>query len=203
MTLVAALLLCYLLGSIPTAYLVVKRARGIDIRTVGSGNVGTTNALRTAGPWAGGIVLFVDVLKGLVAAALVPRWMLGSNTLGTSLACGMAAVVGHAFPCFLRFRGGKGVATTLGVLAGSSLQLAGITTVAWLVVFACTRYVSVASLAAAAAIPLSQWVLHQAWPEVLIGVGLALLILGRHHTNLQRLLSGTEHRAWSPRPPTT
>ena len=191
-----ALLGCYLLGSIPTAYLLVKWTKRIDIRTIGSGNVGATNALRAAGAWAGLAVLVLDVLKGVLAAGLIPRWWLGSPASGLALACGLAAVLGHAFPCFLRFRGGKGVATTLGALSASAPMVAGVVVGVWLVVFLAFRYVSLGSLAAAVAIPISQLALHQALPDVLVGSVLAVLIIGRHRGNLQRLLSGVEPRAW-------
>lgn len=196
MQLAFALFVCYLLGSIPTAYLLVRWAKGIDIRTAGSGNVGATNALRTVGLWAGIVVLAVDLLKGLIAAGLVPRWVLGETDLGTSLACGLAAVLGHDFSCFLRFQGGKGVATTIGTLLAANPLVAGMVAGVWLVVFLGFHYVSLGSLAAAAAIPISQLVLHQSLREVLIGSVLAGLITVRHRANLQRLLSGVEHRAW-------
>lgn len=195
----AGLFACYLLGSIPSAYWLVKWTKRIDIRTVGSGNVGATNALRTAGPWAGATVLVLDVAKGLVAAALLPRWFLAQPLPVWVLASGTAAVIGHVFPCFLGFRGGKGVATTLGALAGSLPLLAGIIVGMWLIVFAACRYVSLASMAAAVAIPLAQVALHRSSAEVSLGAALTLLIVARHRTNLQRLLSGTEHRAWTGR----
>lgn len=196
MPLAFALSLCYLLGSIPTAYLLVRWAKGIDIRTVGSGNVGATNALRTVGLWAGIMVLAVDLFKGVIAAGLVPRWVLGETDLGTSLACGLAAVLGHDFSCFLRFQGGKGVATTLGAILAASPLVAGMVAGVWLVVFLGFRYVSLGSLAAASAIPISQLVLHRSLREVLIGSVLAGLIIVRHRANLQRLLRGVEHRTW-------
>jgi len=196
MMLFLALLVSYLLGAIPTAYLLVKWAKGIDIRTMGSGNVGATNALRTVGLWAGVVVLAIDVLKGIIAAWLIPRWLLGETTPDRSLVCGLAAVLGHDFPCFLRFRGGKGVATTIGVLVGSVPLVAGIVVGVWLVVFGLFRYVSLGSIAAAVAIPLSQLALHQSRREILIGSGLAILIIARHRANISRLLSGAEHRIW-------
>ncbi len=197
MGLAAALAVCYLLGSIPTAYLLVKVTKGVDIRTVGSGNVGATNAMRAAGCAVGAVVYLVDLGKGVLAAAVVPRWLLGAPTPGVALACGVVAVLGHDFPCFLRFRGGKGVATTMGALLGSMPLVAGLIVGVWVAVFALCRYVSVASLAAAVAIPFSQLGLHRTHVEVVFGAVLALLVLVRHRSNLQRLLSGTEHRAGS------
>lgn len=193
----AALVVCYLLGSIPTAYLLVRVTKGVDIRTVGSGNVGATNAMRAAGRAVGAVVYLADLGKGVLAAGVVPRWLLGVPAPGVALACGVAAVLGHDFPCFLRFRGGKGVATTMGVLLGSMPLVAGLTIGVWVAVFALCRYVSVASLAAAIVIPFSQLGLHRTHAEVVFGAVLALLVLVRHRSNLQRLLSGTEHRAGS------
>jgi len=192
-----ALLLCYLLGSLPTAYFLVKWAKGIDIRTVGSGNVGATNALRTVGLWAGLVVLVGDVLKGVIAAGMVPRWMLGTTALGVRLACGLAAVLGHDFSCFLRFRGGKGVATTIGVFLGAAPLVAGMICAVWVLVFIAFRYVSLGSLVAAVAMPISQVVLRHSGGEILVGSCLAGLLIARHRSNIQRLLGGVEHRAWS------
>lgn len=193
----ATLGVSYLIGSFPTAYLLAKLVKGVDIRTIGSGNVGATNALRALGVWAGVTVFVVDLLKGVVAARLVPSWLLGDVSLGTSLTCGVMAVLGHDFPCWLRFRGGKGVATTIGVLLGSAMPVAGVVLVAWGLVFALSRYVSIASMAAAAAIPLSQLWLRHSPAAVSLGGMLALLIIIQHRSNLRRLLAGTEHRARS------
>jgi len=192
-----AVLLCYLVGSLPSAYLLVKWTTRVDIRTIGSGNVGATNALRTAGPLAGVVVLLIDILKGWLAAAVIPRWILGPPSPALALGCGLAAVLGHVFPCFLRFRGGKGVATTLGALGGSAPLIAGIVVATWGVVFLLSRYVSLGSLAAALAIPISQTMLHRSSGEILMGSVLAVLIIARHRANIQRLLGGVEHRAWS------
>ena len=192
-----AVLLCYLLGSLPSAYLLVKWTKRVDIRTVGSGNVGATNALRTAGPLAGIVVLLIDVLKGWLAAAAIPRWILGPVPPALALGCGLAAVLGHVCPCFLQFRGGKGVATTLGALGGSAPAVAGIVVGVWVAVFLLSRYVSLGSLAAALAIPISQAILRRSMTELVVGAVLAGLIIARHRANIQRLLSGVESRAWS------
>lgn len=197
MGLVTALAVSYVLGAIPSGYVLIRWIKRTDIRTVGSGNIGATNALRAAGPWAGATVLILDILKGLVAATLIPRALLPQAGPAVGLVCGTAAVVGHTYSCFLRFEGGKGVATTIGVLLGASPAVAGCFLGVWVVVFALSRYVSLGSVVAAAAMPISQVVLHAASPEILAGAVLAVLILVRHRPNLQRLLTGTEHRAWS------
>ena len=195
-----ALLSSYFLGAIPTGYLLVRLTSHVDIRTVGSGNIGATNALRTAGPWVGATVLIGDMLKGVIAAAVIPQLFLHAADPLRSLVCGAAAVIGHDFPCFLRFQGGKGVATTLGALLGTAQPLAGVVLGVWLITFAVSRYVSVGSLAAALAIPITQMFLHRPGLEVCLGALLGGLMIARHHANIQRLLRGAEHRAWSRHP---
>ena len=195
----AAFAAAYLLGSIPTAYLMVKRAARVDIRRVGSGNVGATNALRTAGPVVGAAVFVIDILKGVVAARWLPGWILGMHDPVLALACGLMAILGHNFPCFLNFQGGKGVATTIGVLLGTMPLVAGLVGLAWAAVFAATRYVSIASMVAAVAIPVGQAWAGQGRAEGLLGGCVAGLILLRHRSNVQRLLQGAEHRAFSAR----
>lgn len=197
MPLALALVGSYLVGSFPTAYLFVKWSKRIDIRTVGSGNVGATNAVRTAGIAVGAAVFALDLLKGVLAAGFLPRWSGVTPDLLVPWACGLTAVVGHDFPCWLRFRGGKGVATTIGVLIGSVPLVAAWAVGVWLVVFAASRYVSLGSVAAAVTIPVSQLFLHHTLGETVVGCILSTLIIMRHRANLHRLLSGAEHRAWS------
>ena len=183
------------MGSIPTAYLVVKWLKRVDVRRVGSGNVGATNVTRVAGLWAGLFVFFIDVAKGLVAVLVIAPWALPSVTPQVRLGCGLCAVLGHNFPLFLGFRGGKGVATTIGVLFGTMPTVAATYLLVWAVCFLIWRYVSISSLAAAVAIPLAQRVGHQTSTEMMLGIALALLILIRHRSNIERLLRGEEHRA--------
>ena len=192
---VFALLGSYVVGSIPTAYLVVKRLKRVDVRTVGSGNVGATNVTRVAGLGAGAVVFLIDVAKGLVAVLLLARWLAQPAGSSAQLACGLMAVVGHSFPIFLKFRGGKGVATTIGVLLGAMPLVAGACIAVWAVSFLIWRYVSVASMAAAVTLPVAQQLTRQAPQDVLLGSALALLIVVRHRTNIQRLRQGSEHRS--------
>lgn len=200
----------YLLGSIPTGYLVAK-ARGIDIRSVGSGNIGATNAFRVLGKPAGIFVLLMDALKGLAAVVLIVnfypelrrllpgiftveavlrpelRWSLG-------VVAGLFAVLGHNFTCWLRFKGGKGIATTAGVYFGLAPVAVSFALAAWIILFVTTRYVSVGSLAAAIALPTAVWLTED---SVLLGVvttGLGVLAIYKHKGNIQRLLAGTESR---------
>ena len=189
----------YLVGSIPTAYLLVKRLKRVDVRTVGSGNVGATNVTRAAGLGAGTAVFLLDLAKGLVAVWGMSPWLIRPVTPAVQLACGLAAVVGHVFPVFLGFRGGKGVATTIGVLIGTVPLIAVVCLAVWAGCFLVWRYVSVGSLAAAVTLPVVQTLVHRPLPEVLLGAALAGVIIARHRTNIIRLLHGTEHRAGRPR----
>lgn len=185
----------YLIGSIPTAYLLVKWLKRIDVRSVGSGNVGATNVARVAGLQAGLVVFLLDATKGLIAVLGIAPWLGGAGTPMMRLACGLAAVLGHTFPIFLGFRGGKGVATTIGVLIGAMPGVAAMYLAVWGACFVLWRYVSVSSLAAAVMIPIAQVLWHQPLAEVGLGSALALLIVARHRANIERLVQGREPRA--------
>lgn len=200
-----ALLGGYLLGSLPTGYL-VGRARGLDIRREGSGNIGATNVFRVLGKPAGLLVLGVDAFKGYVAAAwLGPglRQTLGAGPNGPELAAivaGVAAILGHNYTCWLGFKGGKGIATSAGVLLALMPAALGWCFLVWAAVFAASRYVSLASISAATALPFAVWFTGRGpW---LTGVGLALgaLAIYKHRANIQRLLHGTEPRFTRTRP---
>ena len=202
-SLLAACAASYLVGSIPTAYLAVRWLKRVDVRTVGSGNVGATNVTRAAGLGPGIAVFLVDLGKGLAAVLVLAPWLVAPEVLtpAVRLACGLWAVLGHAFPVFLRFQGGKGVATTIGVLLGTMPPVAGICLAVWVFGFALSRYVSVGSLAAAAALPVVQLLMRQTLSEIVLGTALGALIIARHQANIARLAQGTEHRA--PGPPGT
>ncbi len=185
----------YLIGSIPTGYWLVKWIKRVDVRTLGSGNVGATNVTRVAGGGLGKVVFVLDAAKGMIAALLIAP-MAGPTTEPTlALGCGLLAVVGHMFPVFLHFQGGKGVATTIGVLLATLPGMAAVCGAVWLVCFLLGRYVSAASVAAAAALPVAQLAARQRPIDILLGGALAALIIMRHRANIQRLLAGTEHRA--------
>lgn len=190
----AAALLSYVIGSIPTAYLIVRWLKRIDVRTVGSGNVGATNATRAAGAKVGALVFLCDAAKGLAAVLIAAPWVIGAPAASERWLCGVAAVAGHMFPFALGFRGGKGVATAIGVVLGTSPAVAGIMLLCWVAGFTVWRYVSLASMIAAASIPLTQAALQQ--PAGVVGWSglLALLVIGKHYANIARLLDGTEHR---------
>ena len=189
----------YLLGSIPTGYL-VGRARGVDIRTVGSRNMGATNVFRTLGKGLGIFVLVVDGLKGFAACAWVCTWLFGMLTVAPEdqsvhrIISGIAAVLGHNYTCWLKFKGGKGIATSAGVYFALAPLAAILAIIAWIILFAATRYVSVASIAASIALPTAVWFTQD---SVLLGVvttGLGVMAIYKHKANIQRLRAGTENK---------
>ena len=187
----------YLLGSIPTGYL-VGRAKGIDIRAVGSGNIGATNVFRMVGKTAGVIALIVDGLKGYAACTWLCDGVLalaGVPTADTELyriLAGITAVLGHNFSCWLKFKGGKGIATSAGVYFALAPLAAGIALVTWIVTAVSTRYVSMASIAAAVALPTAVWLTKDSLFLGIVTTALGLLAIFKHRGNIQRLLNGTE-----------
>jgi glycerol-3-phosphate acyltransferase PlsY len=189
MTLILAALLGYLMGSVPYGLVLTKAAGLGDIRSIGSGNIGATNVLRTGNKGLAAATLALDALKGLVAL-LIARWLWGEDA---ALVAGVAAMAGHAFPVWLGFKGGKGVATGAGVMLGAAPWL-GLTALAvWAAVFAATRISSASALAACAVAPVAALVFGDA-KLALLALGLAALITWRHKANIQRLLAGTEPR---------
>ena len=191
----------YLLGSIPTGFL-VARAQGLDIRTLGSGNIGATNVFRYLGKTAGIFVLLADAAKGFLAVLLAAKVMAPAFATSTQpqlrewfeILAGLGAILGHNFTCWLSFKGGKGIATSAGVLLAlvpwSLLVIFGV----WIIVFASTRYVSLASIAASASLPFAAWFTGESITLVSITAFMAAMAIYKHRTNLQRLLAGTEHR---------
>lgn len=201
-TLLLLLVGAFLLGAVPFGYL-AGRLRGIDLRTAGSGNIGATNTLRVLGPAMGTAVLLLDVMKGLVPVLVAARLSHGSDGGAANgwpvVGAGLAAVLGHTYSPFLRFRGGKGVATSLGVLIGLSPLVAGLALALFLVVVALTRYVSLGSLLAAVLQAFLFWLPlfhgHPApWSYRLFGLLAAVFVIVRHRGNISRLLAGTESR---------
>jgi len=182
--------IAYLLGSIPFGYLLVKFIKREDIRTQGSGNIGATNVYRKS-RWVGVLTLILDAAKGYVAV-LAAAW-LGGNAAWQAAAA-FAAVVGHSFPIWLGFKGGKGVATACGAFLAISPAAVGAAFVVFVIALLLTRYVSLGSILASIAFPAVIYLHHQP-SEVLIWVILgSALIVVRHHNNIQRLCSGTERR---------
>lgn len=201
---IVLLVLAYLLGSVPFG-LLVARAKGVDIQKVGSGNIGATNVFRMVSKPLGILTFVLDALKGFLPAWFFP--ILGKLAFGIfqrselGLLCGVAAILGHTWPVFLRFKGGKGVATSAGVLLGVAPMAVVFGLLGWIVLFVTTRYVSVASIGAAVIVPVCAWTQcalrlhssrHLLLPLVLTALG--GLVIWRHRSNIQRLLDGEEHR---------
>ena len=194
MTVALALVGAYLVGAIPVGYLVARALGGLDIRRHGSGNIGTTNVLRTLGRLPAGLTLVGDVAKGYGAVAL-GRAALGGEPATVVAACGALAVVGNCWPVYLRFRGGKGVATALGAFLGLMPLVTVPAALVWVVIVSASRYVSLGSIAAALSVPIAAVVLRRyPGPFVAAAAAVALVIVARHRENIARLWRGTERR---------
>lgn len=203
-------IVAYLLGSIPTGFL-LARARGVDIRAVGSGNIGATNVFRILGNPAGICVLLVDAVKGFATPAvlwnyyhelndLLPR-VFPSEVIGFpevrfnyAILAGACAVIGHIYTCWLGFKGGKGIATTAGVYFALAPLAVVIALGVWLLLFLATRYVSVASITAAVALPTTVWFTKDSSCLGIVTTALGGLAIYKHKANIRRLLAGTESR---------
>jgi glycerol-3-phosphate acyltransferase PlsY len=194
----------YLLGSVPAGYLLVRIFRHEDIRQAGSGNIGATNVLRSGGKILGAVTFLLDVLKGssavwlgaLLGGLLAPD----ASPLNMKALAALFAVLGHVFPVWLRFRGGKGVSTAFGVFLVASPWAALAAISIFIVVLAISRYVSLASVLGAASFPVLAW--HFALGDrptffIAVEVAVALLIIAKHHQNIRRLFKGTESRIGS------
>jgi glycerol-3-phosphate acyltransferase PlsY len=197
---IGLILVSYLLGAIPVG-LLLARLKGVDIRRVGSGNIGATNVFRSVSKPLGMVTFAADALKGFVPAFVFP--IIGKmldpdfqalENLG--LVCGCAAFAGHNWPVYLGFKGGKGVATSAGVLLGVAPAAVGIGLAVWVALLLASRIVSAASIGAAVAVPAAGWWLYGGRGRVLpiTLTVLGALVIWRHRSNIQRLLAGTEHR---------
>ena len=187
----AALLLGYLLGSIPFGMILTRALGAGDLRSIGSGSIGATNVLRTGRKGLAAATLLLDLAKGTTAVLLTAKLFPGHETLAAA-----AALFGHCYPIWLRFRGGKGVATLIGICLALHWPIVAVFAVVWLGLFASLRISSVAGMAAAVSTPLAA-----AWfgrfDLVLLLIALALLVLWKHRSNIDRLLQGTEPRVGS------
>ena len=183
----------YLLGSIPSGFL-MARARGVDITKVGSGNIGATNAFRVLGKTAGTLVLLADALKGFLAVRVLPELFATAPLESQGMLAGLCVILGHNYTCWLKFKGGKGIATSAGVLlALTPLGLAWALGT-WILVFLITRYVSVASLVAALILPFAVWFCGGTNGMIVLTSVFSALAIYKHQANIQRLLNGTESR---------
>jgi len=202
----------YLLGSIPFGFLAAK-AKGIDIRSVGSGNIGATNAMRVLGKPIGITVLLMDAAKGWAAVTFIPTWVFNHLVSGTIIngtedlrlyselavrlyvLAGIFAVLGHNYTCWLKFKGGKGIATTAGVYLALAPWALLVALVVFILAVLITRYVSVGSILGAIALPATVWIMS---PNNLflciVTTALGALAIYKHKSNIQRLMAGTEHR---------
>jgi glycerol-3-phosphate acyltransferase PlsY len=202
LTLIAVAACSYLLGSIPFGYILVRMVRGIDVRSIGSGNIGATNVSRTGGKGLAVATLVLDAFKGWLAVFLVltlPGIPSSSHAQLNTLAAIAAffAVVGHVFPVWLGFKGGKGVATGLGVFLALAPEAALIALALFVAIVALTRYISLGSILGAAALPVAlMWLDHDLFPAPALAIcaAVALLVITRHQQNIGRLLAGTESR---------
>ncbi|HTS18287.1 MAG TPA: glycerol-3-phosphate 1-O-acyltransferase PlsY [Verrucomicrobiae bacterium] len=183
----------YLIGSIPTGFVWAK-ARGIDIRKVGSGNIGATNVMRALGKGPGITVLLIDAVKGFLPVWLAPRVFSNVDIVWLQIVCCVSVIAGHNWTCWLKFRGGKGVATSAGAMVAflpwPLLCALGV----WLVVFGISRYVSLASICAAAALPMATWFLERDKTLLIFAAIVGAVAIYKHKSNIQRLLAGTENR---------
>lgn len=186
------LVLAYLIGGIPFGYLLVKLKTGSDVRSMGSGNIGATNVLRTTGRAFGLLTLALDIAKGWLAV-----WLMGRMTaldVGWMSAAGVAVVLGHAFPVFLKFKGGKAVASFVGVAAALAPAALGAVVILFVAVVVWSRYVSLGAIVGAALFPLAVWLLyHPEWPLLAASVFCGAFIVWRHKSNIERLRAGTEN----------
>lgn len=192
-------LTAYLLGSIPCGLLVVKARGGPDLRSAGSGNIGAANVARTAGAFAGLLTLLLDAGKGYLAVWIAARSASGSSGARWMMIAAVAAVVGHMFPVWLRFKGGKGVATSLGVFLPICREAVAAGVVLWMLVVLFWRYSSLGSMTAAAALPVLVYLLYAPGhaPPTYVTLGtilISLLVLAKHRSNMERLVAGQENR---------
>ena len=191
--------LAYLLGSLSFAVIVSRVWRLPDPRTYGSGNPGATNVLRSGRKSAAAVTLLGDALKGVLGVYLA-EWLVGADATGVIAGAAVAVTVGHVFPVFFRFQGGKGVATALGALIGLNLWLAGGVAATWVVIAFFFRISSLAALIAAASAPVFAAMLYgMAHPYFYAVVVIAALLVWRHRANIERLIAGTESRIGSSR----
>lgn len=183
------ILLGYFIGSIPNGLLIGKYIYGVDIRQFGSKNIGATNAYRVLGPWPAFWVFLTDLLKGVAGVYA------GSFLVGTPLAMlagGIAAMAGHNWSLFLGFKGGRGVATGLGVIAVLVPKVTVIVFAVWAIIVYLTRYVSLGSIVAAILVPILMWFFGESWEVLGFGIIAALFVIIRHRPNIERLLKGEE-----------
>ena len=191
MTIAGILVLSYLLGSIPNGLIFGQLIWHKDLRNFGSGNIGATNAWRVIGKPAGFLIFFLDFFKGALSVYLAEKFL---NEPTLFILAGLFAIIGHSFSIFLKFHGGKGVATGLGVIAMLMPKTTIIVFLVWLAIVYFTRYVSLGSTVAAALVPIFAWIFDSPREFIIFGVIIAIFIIIRHKSNIVRLLNGTENK---------
>lgn len=198
LALILKVVLAYLLGSLIGSLIVGRLSGGVDIRKVGSGNAGSTNALRTQGRIFALWVFIIDLGKGVLAAGVVPHLLASNPVLSigwTAALCGAAAIVGHVFPVFFHFHGGKGAATFMGVLLMLAWPALILALVLWLLVLVCTGYIGLSTIVAVCSVPVYAAIVPQGTvPLFWFGLSMALFILYTHRGNIRRLVAGNENR---------
>ena len=195
-----AIVLAYFLGSIPFSVWLGKAFRGIDLREYGSANPGATNAFRVLGKKIGITILCLDILKGLAAVIVIPAILRLGHGSGVELTCGIAAILGHVYSCWLNFHGGKGVATSLGVFLAIAPKTMTFLFILAMAIIGLTGYVSLASIVGAVLLPVFLYFAHRDWFILLAGVIVALMVIFRHQTNLMRLFAGKEKKLFDRDP---
>lgn len=199
--LILACLASYLLGAIPFGWILVKIVKGEDLRKIGSGNIGATNAGRALGKWAALLVYLLDFGKGFVPTELGPKWLeTPVNNLWVPVLLGSCSVIGHCFSIFLKFKGGKGVATTTGVMLALDPWAVGLAGGIWVITLALSRFVAVASILLGLSLPFFVYginpdlAFNERLPYLVFSALIALFIIWTHRSNIRRLLDGTEPR---------
>jgi glycerol-3-phosphate acyltransferase PlsY len=190
--LILSAILAYLIGGIPFGYWFVRLRSGRDIRTMGSGNIGATNVQRTQGMKAGFVVLLLDILKGFLAV-LLAAWLSRGDEVAVALAAAFV-MIGHCFPVFLRFKGGKAVACYIGAFLYIAPWALAVVAVLFVAIVALWRYISMGSILGAALFPVFYWIIYRPPPVLLLmSIFCGLLIIFRHKTNIDRLINGNEN----------
>jgi len=193
-----ALIVSFFVGAIPFG-VIIGNICGVDVRSVGSGNIGATNVWRALGPKWGAISFSLDVLKG-VAGPFIARMLVGGDAHVAIAACGVLAVLGHTFSPFLKFKGGKGIATSLGAMLGM-MPIVGLLIFAiWGVFLGITRMVSAASVISCVALPILAFVLHAPAPFIIVAALMSLVAFVKHIPNLKRIVAGVEPKVGKPKP---
>ena len=198
---ISAAIIAYFIGAIPFSFILGKAIKGVDIRTTGSKNVGATNLMRCAGKFPGISALLLDVLKGIIAVTFIADIFYRQDFLINEhffkIILGLFAVIGHVWTVFLRFKGGKGVATTIGVLTGLSPLAVALGIFVWLIFIAIFKYVSLSSIAMSIVIPAVMIFLGEPVEYIVLSFALCIIIIYRHYGNIIRIIKATEPRLWN------